>query len=60
MAATRPTERVTWTGSTATAIGLAALVSTSIKLWSIGHVGGVVAGAAGVVVAAAILRPAQR
>jgi len=49
--------RVEWTGSPATAIGLAALVSTSIKVWSIGNVGGVVAGAVGVVIAATLLRP---
>ena len=50
-------ERVGWTGSVGAAIGLAVLVSTSIKVWSIGNFGGVTAGAFGVLAAALLLRP---
>ncbi len=49
-------ERVTWQGSGAAAIGLAVLVSASIKVWSIGNVGGVIIGSVGVLAAAALLR----
>ena len=49
-------ERVAWNGSLAAAIGLALLVSTSIKVWSIGNVGGVTVGALGVVIAAVLVR----
>jgi peptidoglycan/LPS O-acetylase OafA/YrhL len=52
-------DRVAWQGSGAAAVGLAVLVSTSIKVWSLGNVGGVVVGALGVVVAATALRPAS-
>ncbi len=50
-------DRTEWHGSATRAIGLALLVSTSIKVWSIGDVGGVIAGALGIVVASLLLRP---
>ncbi len=49
-------ERVAWSGSLSGAIGLALLVSTSIKVWSLGNVGAVAVGAIGVLVATAALR----
>lgn len=52
-------ERVAWTGSLASAVGLALLVSTSIKVWLIGNAFGVVAGAIGVLLAAGLLRRAH-
>ena len=53
-------ERVVWQGPTAVAIGLAALVSTSIKLWSAGNTTAVVVGTLGVCVAAVLLSPSAR
>ncbi|MGB3734359.1 MAG: hypothetical protein WA964_05345, partial [Ilumatobacter sp.] len=50
-------ERVAWNGGVTGAIGLALLVSTSIKVWSLGNVGGVTAGAVGVLVTAVLVRP---
>lgn len=52
-------ERSVYSGGLAPAVGLALLVSTSIKVWSLGNVGGVVIGALGVVLAAAILRSSR-
>lgn len=49
-------ERVGWTGSLGAAVGLALLVSTSIKVWSIGDVGGVTMGAIGVLLTVVLLR----
>ena len=49
-------ERIAWNGSLRFAVGLALLVSTSIKVWSLGNVGGVVAGAVGVLVTAVLVR----
>lgn len=49
-------ERVGWNGGTSVAIVLALLVSTSIKVWSLGNVGGVTAGAIGVLVTARLFR----
>lgn len=49
--------RVAWTGGLTGAVALAVLVSTSIKIWSLGNVGGVVGGAVGVLLAALLLRP---
>ena len=43
-------ERVAWQGRASTAVLLALLLSTSIKLWSAGSVAAVVAGALGVLV----------
>ena len=48
-------DRVAWTGSGAAAIALALVVSTSIKVWSLGNVTGVVVGSIGVVCAASLL-----
>ena len=50
-------ERVAWTGGLPVAVALALLVSTSIKMWSLGNVGGVTVGAIGVLVTAAMVRP---
>ncbi|MFT4657225.1 MAG: hypothetical protein ACI8V4_001397 [Ilumatobacter sp.] len=50
-------ERSVHHGGLAPAVGL---VSTSIKVWSLAVVGGVVAGALGVLAAAALLRPSAR
>ena len=49
-------ERSTWNGRASVAVGLAMLVSTSIKLWSAGSVTAVAAGAVGVMVAGLLLR----
>ena len=49
-------DRVTWSGSTAAAIGLALGLSTSIKLWSAGNVPAVVIGACGVVLVGVLVR----
>ncbi|MFK7917281.1 MAG: acyltransferase [Ilumatobacter sp.] len=50
-------DRVAWGRSNAAAIAVALLVSTSIKVWSLGNVAAVAIGAVGVLVAAAILHP---
>jgi peptidoglycan/LPS O-acetylase OafA/YrhL len=52
-------DRVAWQGSGVAAATLAVLVSTSIKVWSLGNVGGVVVGSLGVVGAAVALRTAS-
>jgi hypothetical protein len=52
--------RVAWQGSGAAAIGLALLVSGSIKAWSFGNVTGVVVGAIGVVVATRLTSARER
>ncbi len=53
-------ERVAWTGSSAAAVSIAVFVSASLKLWSLGNVGAVAVGAAGIVVASVVLRPPRR
>lgn len=47
-------DRAAWQHGTASPLGLVALVSSSIKVWSLGNVAGVIIGSVGVVVAAAI------
>lgn len=51
---TRPSA---WRGSPAAAFVLAILLSTSLKVWSLGNVGAVVTGAIGVLACAAWVRP---
>ena len=54
--------QVRWNGSASSVFALAALVSTSLKMWSIGNIGGAAVGMALLVVAGAVLRssPAGR
>ncbi len=50
-------ERVPWTGSAAGATALALAVSASLKIWSLGNIAAVLVGAAGVAIAAKVVRP---
>jgi len=50
--------QVRWNGSAASVLGLAALVSTSLKLWSTGNIGAAATGMALLVLAGLLLRTA--
>lgn len=52
--------RTPWRGGGVGAIGIALAVSASLKVWSLGNIGAVVAGCVGLLAAGVALRPAGR